>query len=347
MGRKIIVKSKEIFINPYTFIPLQKKCSKNNNFEELRIQKGLLTGWMECSLITKTPIFIPNISNDNRFNFETKDGKTIKNYDFFSYEDLQENKDTNSAPPKYPVIPPSELRGMIRSSFELLTNSCFSNIDHEKKLYKRVTKPGDPGQVVHIKDEKWKIVPCIKYRIDKFKYRDEITGFKEGQLIRFRANAKKYFTGFDNNGIQGLFHQGEHINRKRNESIFVPMKDKPTIKINTKTIENLLENINMYRNERINLAFKKGEHTGYGKIKADKVKDLDGALIYYKRYNEKIYLGPAAIGREVFYNNLTTILKDYVPCSSLKQLCTACMLFGFTGIDDQLASRVRFTPALA
>ena len=347
MAKPDIVQSKETFVNPYIFVPLEINCSKNYNFENLKHEKDLITGWIECTLLTKGPIFIPNTSNENRFNLKTEKGEEIRSLEFYSNEDLQNISDANPEPPKNPVIPPSELRGMIRSSFELLTNSCLSAIDHEKKLYKRVTKPGSAGKVIRTQEGGWKIIPCIKYKMDKYKYKQEISNFSEGQEIRFRANQKRYFTGFDDNDLIGNFHHGEHINRKANESIFVENPHEQQIPIKENTLENLLVNIKLYNDKTVNLAFKKKEHTGYRRIRANKINDLDGALVYYKSYNSKIYLNPAEIGREVFYSNLTAIIKDYVPCSSLKQLCPACILFGFTGTNDQLASRVRFTPAIS
>jgi len=62
---------KETFINPYNFIELEGICKKEINAIDDRknnkFQKGkgesLLTGVINCSLITKTPLFIPNTSN--------------------------------------------------------------------------------------------------------------------------------------------------------------------------------------------------------------------------------------------------------------------------------------------
>jgi len=345
MGKKVIIKSKESFVNPYIFVPLEKNCSRNYDFNSIKANKELLTGWIKCTLLTKSPIFVPNTSNEDRFKLKTEKGEIIRSLEFYSNEDLKDAHDVNPPPPKHPEIPSSELRGMIRSSFEVLTNSCLSAIDHEKKLYKRVPKPGFAGRVVRTKDGKWSLIPCTKYKMNKFTYRQQISGLEEGQEIRFRANQGRYFTGFDENGIKGYFHHGEHIDRKANESIFVENSNKPQIDIDNGALKNLLVNFSLYRDETVNLAFKNRDHTGYRKMRANHINDLNGALVYYKKFNSKLYLSPAEIGREVFYNNLTTIIKDYVPCSSLQQLCPACILFGFTSKEDQLASRVRFTPA--
>jgi len=351
LAKPVIVKSKESFVNPYIFVPLEKNCSKNYDFNSIKANKELLTGWVKCTLLTKSPIFVPNTSNEDRFKLKTEKGELIRSLEFYSNEDLKDLHDPNPPPPKHPEIPSSELRGMIRSSFELLTNSCLSAIDHKKILYKRVPNPGFAGRVKLTNDVKWKLIPCTKYKMNRDRYRHEISTFEEGQEIRFRANQRRYFTGFDENGIRGYFHHGEDIDGKENESIFVENPNSPPVNINETALEtaleNLLVNIKLYYDDTVNLAFKNKEHTGYRKIRAKNIKDLDGALVYYKQYNSKIYLSPAEIGREVFYNNLTTIIKDYVPCSSLKSLCPACILFGFTGTDDQLASRIRFTPGIS
>ena len=50
------------FINPYNFVPLtkQKKIYQKNEEEKF-------TGVIEYSVLTKTPLFIPNTSNDQAF----------------------------------------------------------------------------------------------------------------------------------------------------------------------------------------------------------------------------------------------------------------------------------------
>lgn len=130
------------FINPYNFIPLgngskQAKKTKNNSN---------LSGVISYSLLTKTPLFIPNTSNDDAFDMEKK-VKDHKSYDFFSYKDLSSMKGKGSVKNELPlpVIPGSEMRGMLRSNYEVLTDSCMSAVDDEKILSKRTQEKFQAG----------------------------------------------------------------------------------------------------------------------------------------------------------------------------------------------------------
>ena len=344
MGKKTkCVESDEMFVNPYFFIPLEEKCRKESKFEG---EKGL-TGWFECELIPITPIFIPNTTNANRFQ-RSIEGKDVKSYEFYSYQDLSDVKSNNPLPPKIAVIPGSEIRGMIRSAFEAITNSCLSTIDDKKPLFRRVTTPGHPGQIRGSEND-WVIQPCQKYTLNKSKYQHEINGYVEGETIHFDADRNKRIVQIrnDGGGIKGYFHHGEYMMGKNYESVFVPDVNKNPININKAILKNYLKNIDLYNQDTVNLLFKSGEHHGYPNIRNLKIKDLNKALVYYLKYNNHIYLGPAHIGREVFFSNLKNIIskKDYTPCNSLDRLCTACKLFGFISNEDQLASRIRFTDA--
>ncbi|HDZ18087.1 MAG TPA: TIGR03986 family CRISPR-associated RAMP protein [archaeon] len=344
MGKKTkFVESDEMFVNPYFFIPLEEKCMKEYKFEG---EKGL-TGWFECELTPLAPIFIPNTTNVNRFQ-RSIEGKGIKSYEFYSYQDLSDVKSNNPLPPKSAVIPGSEMRGMIRSAFEALTNSCLSTIDDKRPLYRRVTTPGHPGQIRGSEND-WAIHPCQKYTLNKSNYQREINGYAEGDTVHFDADRNKRIVRIrnDEGGIKGYIHHGEYMMGKNYESVFVPDVNKNPININKAILKNYLKNIDLYNQDTVNLLFKSGEHHGYPNIRNLKIKDLNKALVYYLKYNNHIYLGPAHIGREVFFNNLKNIIskKDYTPCNSLDRLCTACKLFGFISGEDQLASRIRFTDA--
>ena len=102
------------FVNPYNFIKFPKmKAQKYDDSDKH-------TGVIEYTLTTKSPLFIPNSSNDNAFGSKIPDHKT---YDFYSYTNLA-NHTVNNEYSK-PVIPGSEMRGLIRSTYETLTDSCM------------------------------------------------------------------------------------------------------------------------------------------------------------------------------------------------------------------------------
>ncbi|MCI9175970.1 MAG: hypothetical protein HFH49_13715 [Lachnospiraceae bacterium] len=65
------------FVNPYNFIPLEKKTQS----VELGNQENF-TGFIKYSLRTVTPLFIPNTSSEDAFKMQGK-CKEHKSYDFF------------------------------------------------------------------------------------------------------------------------------------------------------------------------------------------------------------------------------------------------------------------------
>ena len=137
------------FINPYNFIPLPKEKGKKIEKEEPKY-----TGYIEYELLTKTPLFIANTTTDKAFSDdcmtieesgETEEEKEEnrkkimnehKRMDFFSYHALKEKEDACYPP----VIPGSEIRGMLRSNYEILTNSCLSVLDEDAILSKRTAE---------------------------------------------------------------------------------------------------------------------------------------------------------------------------------------------------------------
>ncbi|MGN0362553.1 MAG: TIGR03986 family CRISPR-associated RAMP protein [Bilifractor sp.] len=128
-------------VNPYNFIPFSDKKSESDQNEEA----GEYTGFISYSILTRTPLFIPNTSNDHRFEIPEQDidadnpdkkaeiARDHKSYDFFSYKDLSGLKpvDPETPGPEVPVIPGSEIRGMLRSYYEIITNSCMSGMDSD------------------------------------------------------------------------------------------------------------------------------------------------------------------------------------------------------------------------
>lgn len=166
----------ENFINPYNFIPMGRAKGKADGDEEKRIYTGVI----EYSVLTKSPLFIPNTSNNKAFKQsyefdackEDKDkDKEHKSYDFYSYQNLEDTREDKRKPQTWedqyfrPVIPGSEIRGMFRSNFEILTNSCMSALDTDTVLSKRtmerfhaglLKKNGDTLALYEAKDALWR-----------------------------------------------------------------------------------------------------------------------------------------------------------------------------------------------
>ncbi len=313
MAKVIYCKGSNKFVNPYHFVPLGKECDRQYDYRAIKKENGLLTGWIECELETKSPIFVPNSSNDDVFQKSTGNGEEkVKSYDFFSRENLA-GKD-NPPPPDRPVIPGSELRGVFRSAFEAVTNSCMSTTDDENVLFKRTTTPGQPG-IVLFENGKWYIQPCQE-RIgvsawtrckkdrpqkDPKDFSQDISNASEGDRVLFKRSQNGYqkegkkifdtvemFEVLDNNycleklkpGQElGFLHKGENFINKHHETLFVPDTKKEKIALKERDLENLLHNFKLYADEKINQSLATGNHTGYNsfliKLKIKNAADLE------------------------------------------------------------------------
>lgn len=113
------------FVNVYHFAPLTEEAPKRKAALEKTTEEQY-TGKMKVKLQTRTPLFIPDIREPER---EEKH----RVYSFFTYDG------------KTPVIPGSSLRGMLRSVYETLTNSCLSAVDLKEKPVRRTSDAYTPG----------------------------------------------------------------------------------------------------------------------------------------------------------------------------------------------------------
>ena len=134
----------ERFINPYNFISLSDAAPQRQDEE-----KGKrFTGCIKYTLKTKSPLFIPNTSSSKAFAYTPDENDDPKGehqlYDFFSYNILEPDQRYDEMWFE-PVVPGSEVRGMIRSIYETLTNSCLSVSDGERVISKRTIEHFKPG----------------------------------------------------------------------------------------------------------------------------------------------------------------------------------------------------------
>lgn len=109
------INDKKAFVNPYNFITSNYKNCKR---EEMSF--GEYTGVIKCTLTTKSDLIIPDLAS--------KDGNDHKTYGFFKVGEQY-------------CIPGSSLRGVIRSNYEALTNSCYVT-----------ARSADP---LHARDDSW------------------------------------------------------------------------------------------------------------------------------------------------------------------------------------------------
>ena len=138
---------KKRFINPYNFVSLDSEVQRTKH------TSGTLTGKIKVNLIVKTPLAVP----DSESVIECGNGHKV--YDFFRIGDT-------------PVIPGSQLRGMIRNAYETLSNSCLS-VNNNNILSARHTNAGNPG-LVQYKNKEWHLFKATK-DVDNRQFLNEAT----------------------------------------------------------------------------------------------------------------------------------------------------------------------------
>lgn len=355
------VESGNYFVNPYAFINIDEECvRKPYESYENDVKDKLLTGYMVCKITTKTPIFIPNITEE--YAFKERVGADKKSYDFFSYDDISGEDRTD----KYskPIIPGSEIRGVIRSAYEAAFNGCMSSVDLERDLYKRTNEPKNPGSLIR-RNGKWVIKPADSKTIKNVN-EEKMKTVKEGQGVFVKnINSKKPYVDcndiiFDNPEIiNGYIHKGEEFGNRKCYSVFIYKNDEKEFEVDGECVDRLRKVLKLYRDERINIKLRERKEAGNDKAtwfdgyeikNDDEYKDGDQILIYYS--SDKKYLSPSCITKEVFMNKIEDILinqGNHVPCNKIDNICEACYLFGMVGEnnDNSLNGKIRFTDAEA
>ena len=324
--------SEKKFINPYTFVPISKKEPERIKFEDLyKDSNGKIDGCIECSLETKSSVFVPNTSRTFECGFN----------DFFSYEDLSKKNERVilKEAPKYPRIPGSEIRGMVRSIYEQLTDSCLSVIDNENLAVKRSPKPKEAGVWDRSKDILYeaerRAIKVEEVNVLKKKSGEE---FITGKEVFVHCNSKGYVQNiaFDENknAEKGFILKGEKFQNKKSDSVIVS-------KFN-KVIKKQLTQVDKDRFKAV-----LDRYEGYKDYKKAYNSDIRYLPVFYEKVEDKLYIAPAMITKEVFENTISEILEQnhfkHQPCNSETGFCPACRLFGTIAKEKSIASRLRFT----
>lgn len=361
-GKKVTYHFKEnqFFINPYNFVPVDFKRKKTSDIKEIK-KEETHTGVLECSLITKSPLAIPDTYS--------VEGDEHKEYDFMrNYE----NK---------PMIPASSLRGPIRSMYETLTDSCFSTERGDAFLTYRAKKPFKPG-LLHKTKDGWELYKAKRYvfgvdderdydvlcnkngilylnpeELKKYEYGEEVcfTSMKSGKKSCVKELASSKCKQKDNGLMQvGYFCKGEPFSRKHFESIFEKREEgkEETVSgdVLEKCVMSLDKIIDCYNDEKVNLKKEKGKEYYEPIIRKERYQHAkEGAFlpIWYQIEGEHVYLSVAAVGRYAFNNVMNDLLGERISCSKRSDLCVACRLFGMVKSDEAVSSRIRITDALA
>ena len=356
------------FINVYGFVPFSNTKAKyyKENGEELH------TGVITYEIETKTPLFIPNTSNSE---FYEKDEH--KEYDFFSYNNLENKTDYS----KYyePVIPGSELRGMVRSIYETITNSCMSVLNDNIRPVKR-TGEIFSGALIHKVKDKYileKADVCLYQKLKPEAIHKKPKDRKSGDFQKTfmekecKEGGKVFFEKIDrgNKGLpitrelynkeigelkEGYIIRGEGGIKKHNAHIMMQKHstDCRIVELDRSDIDNLKDIIDSYQNQpnqdnfyndyKKSLdEFLKGEGNEYFPVYYSIVKSASTENKYI------VYLSPASITKEISRRKLQDAAGEYLACSTVENRCPACDLFGMVGRNNKESrtSKLRFSDA--
>lgn len=341
-------KNHKKFLNPYFYISLPDKKTIVDISDE-----KTFTGKITYLLQTKTPLFIPNSSCEHAFTTEKPEHKS---YDFYSYSELKNGEADEDV--KEPVIPGSEVRGMLRSVYEAVTGSCMSSVNDKELITERMN-PHSALEPFLLKREGKKIylLPACAVYLDK----ESVRNCYDGQLL--------YYSGFKwkNNRRFLSGHFSEKYSEKNNKKGYLLKGE-----IDPKGIEETMKKYSAIFFE------KKGDKKPFEKILYDELlqksmtdildayeKDSKSYVEYRKRYTEFLkgrgepyfpvyygktendsYISPAAITKRIFKHKVSDLLgEEFSACRSKENLCPACRLFGMANEKAKISSKLRFSDA--
>lgn len=321
----------EKFINPYNFISFPKKKAVVYTDEDKH------TGVIEYTVTTKTPLFIPNSSSETAFK-ESDMVKDHKSYDFFSYTELDSGKRYEK---EYhiPVIPGSEMRGVVRNVYETLTDSCMGILNSEEYPVKRTPARFKPGLLCRNGDGTITLRSAVSSPIGKKSYGGKTPrGFernRNGEEIEKNGYLLKWGMG----GTKERDKKRYHVFSIKNE------KEKGTILSRDEIERKLFPVINSYLNQP---SLKDYNQYAYKEYKEDLENFLHGKSGMYFPVNYStlpngiIYLSPATMTKEASNNSVGMLAGAFAPCT--ENFCPACDLFGYIGSNNaSKGSRIRFT----
>lgn len=331
----------KIFINPYAFVSFKevKERKKISDLDNVKTYSGSF----EYTIELKTPLIIPNTSNDHF----GSDLNVSKSYGIYSYENLEnKNKQDNLY---QPIIPGSEIRGCIRSVYEALTNSCYNfNKDNDLYFSERLNpnKTYKPGILLSNGHGEWVLYAASKYTADN--YNDDGKNYTLTIDNKIFEMFEKVYTSINenymfedlsktNNGNEEAYLTigNKRLQNKNCISVFIK-KGKPllTIEKNDSNYKRLIASISSFVDKNLECTYQRY---------IDALKENKTITIYYEANNSNYRFSPAQIGR-VLYNSS---LNDKVGISGhcIDSFCPACLMFGNINDDKSVSSRVRFSDA--
>ena len=160
------------FVNPYNFVPFGKDLTEKDKKDKNEIyrgnaQKELLTGWLDVSMSLKTPLILPDGAHPKYF--DTKNNSYVAKITEENKKSIHSEygfmRKKNPATGNIePVVSGSTMRGMIRSYFEAVSNSCVPFLMNDKPMSQRVPLFGALTRrgLLEYSDGSWKLYDTRK-----------------------------------------------------------------------------------------------------------------------------------------------------------------------------------------
>lgn len=310
-------------VNPYTFVSLGSEVKRGNH------AKGDLSGVIHCSMKNETSLALPDLPNAVEETLIGEKGKTEKHKKapFFKVNGK-------------PVITGSEIKGVIRSAYETLSNSCLS-VNNNNILSARSSDIRSPGLIrFETKDKKWHL---YKAKAVKLKY-DGSDDFDE-TADTIKRTWKNYRYEKDDNGKPRADYNGGKISVSYKFSA-------SSEEVEANDLDLAIEDFGTVCDIYIKNAKKKNQNTDLIYYIIKPIKDGKYYPVYYREFcadnKNYVWLSPAQISRSVFRNRVNDLLGTYCHCDDTDNVCEACGLFGMIGKKGKvpaIASRLRFTDA--
>ncbi|MCM8804082.1 MAG: TIGR03986 family CRISPR-associated RAMP protein [Candidatus Omnitrophica bacterium] len=320
------------FINPYNFVRPDKKEVERAKFTPHKKFEGY-SGILKCELKTLTPIFIPD-PEKTEVNNKNNEHKTMR---FFRINDK-------------PAIPSTEIKGMIRSVAEGLSNSCFSQFEDERLPYRaspltfidkgKIKAKG--GIVSELTGYGGKLQKAEVFIIPK----NEVECMKEGREIEVwevNDNRFKKVTSKDSTKGQSMIGKLKKTSKKAPkynfDRVFVPINKYIEFDENVPVKEDFEELLKDQMIER-------KEYTGGRETYELQV----GDLVYYEEKNGKVVQIAAVQKPRLKYLRSTGQALEspkLSPCENINSLCPCCRIFGMVSKKEGFAGKVSFGIALA
>lgn len=329
------------FVNPYNFIHLPEKKASAYKASDRH------TGVIHYTITTETPLFIPNSSSETAFK-ESDDAPEHKSYDFFSYTELNpEERYEGEDNYHVPVVPGSEMRGVVRNIYETLTDSCMGLLNEATYPVKRSPARFEHGLIHRDKERNYHLYKASsqsegtsrnpQHEIPPAGYEEKHNGDKiaKGYLLKWgmggagKKKKKHYHLLVRQNEIKDVVLTRDMIESKLS-AVVASYLSQPELKKKSKeqnkiAYEEYLEDLKK---------FLSSDSEGYFPVTYSRLRPGD----------QNIYLAPANYSKEISQYNLGTLVGEFAPCKD--RYCPACDLFGHVGEVGQ-GSKIRFSDLYA